>query len=190
MRRLLIALAVVAALLVPGSPATADGSYTGTFPSSCNINVPRVAVGDRVRLSIEVASNSNIPEVGTVKLTISTASAREAAARQAARAAARGVVWTKTLAYEGTPLEVAGPVLPRGRYRVAMVFTSDNPALESCRNVVGFRVGGGSTGGEDDDDGTLPNTGGPHLWILFAGLALVVAGGGLAGGTRRASATA
>ena len=68
--------------------------------------------------------------------------------------------------------------------------TSDNPALESCRNVVGFRVGGGSTGGEDDDDGTLPNTGGPHLWILFAGLALVVAGGGLAGGTRRASATA
>lgn len=185
MRRLLIALAVVGALLVPGSPATADGTYTGTYSSSCNINVPRVAVGNRVRLSIEVASNSTMPEVGTVKLTISTASARSAA-----RAAARGVVWTKTLAYEGTPLEVVGPVLPRGRYRVAMVFTSDNPALEDCRNAVGFRVGGGGTGGEDDDDGTLPNTGGPHLWILFAGLALVVAGGGLAGGTRRASAAA
>lgn len=185
MRRLLTALAIVAALLVPGGQAIADdGDYPPSYPSSCNINVPHVAVGKRVHLVIEVASNSNVAEVGTVKLTISTASAR-----QAARAAARGVVWTKTVRYEGSPIEVLGPVLPRGRYRVAMAFTPDDGQLTGCRNAVAFRVGGGGTGGEDDD-GTLPNTGGPHLWILLAGLGLVVAGGGLAGGSRRTRALA
>lgn len=181
MRRLLTALAVVAALLVPGGQAIADdGDYPPGYPSSCNIDVPHVAVGQRVHLVIEVASNSNVPEVGTVKLTISTASARRAAR------AARGVVWTKTVRYEGTPLDVVGPVLPRGRYRVAMAFTPDDAQLSGCRNAVAFRVGGGGTGGEDDDGGSLPNTGGPHLWIMLAGLGLVVAGGGLAGGARRA----
>ncbi len=185
MRRLLSVLFIVGALLVPGGHAAADDTYTPTFPTSCNINVPHVAVGKRVHLVIEVASNSNVAEVGTVKLTISTASAR-----QAARAAARGVVWTKTVRYEGSPIEVLGPVLPRGRYRVAMAFTPDDGQLTGCGNAVGFRVGGGGTGGEDDDNGTLPNTGGPHLWILLAGLGLVVAGGGLAGGSRRPRALA
>lgn len=186
MRRLLSVLFIVGALLVPGGHAAADDvDYPPTYPSSCNISVPHVAVGKRVHLVIEVASNSNVPEVGTVKLTISTARAREAA-----RVAARGVVWSKTVRYEGSPIEVLGPVLPRGRYRVAMVFTPDNAELGGCRNAVGFRVGGGGTGGEDDDDGSLPNTGGPHLWILMAGLGLVVAGGGLAGGSRRAQVVA
>lgn len=185
MRRLLIALAIVGALLMPAGPAAADDTYTPSVPTSCNIDVPHVAVGKRVHLVIEVSSNSTMPEVGSVKLTIGTASAR-----QAARAAARGVVWTKTVRYEGSPIEVLGPVLPRGRYRVTMAFTPDSGEFSGCRNTVGFRVGGGGTGGEDDDDGTLPNTGGPHLWILLAGLALVVAGGGLAGGGRRAQAVA
>jgi LPXTG-motif cell wall-anchored protein len=181
MRRLLTAAAViVGVLLVPGGPAVADDTYTPTVPTSCNISVPHVAVGKRVHLVIEVASNSNVPEVGTVELTISTARAR-----QAARVAARGVVWSKTVRYEGSPIEVLGPVLPRGRYRVAMAFTPDGGALVGCRNAVPFRVGGGGGTGGEDDGGNLPNTGGPHLWILMAGLGLVVAGGGLAGGSRR-----
>ena len=185
MRRLLTALAIVGALLVPGSPAVADDTYTPTVPTSCHIGAPRVSVGERVRLTIEVSSNSNLPEVGTVDLTIATASAR-----QAARLAARGVVWTKSVRYEGSPIEVVGPKLPRGRYRVTMAFTPDGDGLTGCRNSVPLRVGGGGTGGEDDDGGTLPNTGGPHLWILLAGLGLVVAGGGLAGGSRRTRALA
>lgn len=182
MRRLLTVVALVAALLVPGGPASADGDYPPEVPTSCNINVPRVAVGQRVHLVIEVASNTNEPVTGAVELTISTAARREVAA------ARRGVVWTKSVRYEGSPLEVLGPELPRGRYRVAMAFTPDDSAVLGCRNAVPFRVGGGQTGGEEDDDGVLPNTGGPHLWILMAGLGLVVAGGGLAGGARRSRA--
>ncbi|HWJ11298.1 MAG TPA: hypothetical protein VNS46_18095 [Nocardioides sp.] len=153
-------------------------------PTSCHINVPHVAVGKRVHLVIEVVSNSNVPEVGTVKLTISTARARQAG-RPAARLSARGVVWTKTVRYEGSPIEVLGPVLPRGRYRASMAFTADDGTLVGCRNSVPFRVGGGGDTGGEDDGGFLPNTGGPHLWILMAGLGLVVVGGGLAGGSSR-----
>ncbi len=180
MRHLLTVVAFVAALLVPGGPATADGDYPPEVPTSCIINVPHVAVGQRVHLVIEVASNTNDPVTGTVELTIATAARREVAA------ARRGVVWTRTVRYEGSPLEVLGPELPRGRYRVTMAFTPDDSGVSGCRNAVPFRVGGGGdTGGEDDDDGVLPNTGGPHLWILMAGLGLVVAGGGLASGGRR-----
>lgn len=183
MRQLLTVVAFVAALLVPGGPASADGDYPPEVPTSCNINVPSVAVGQRVRLVIEVASNTNEPVTGTVQLTIGTA-----AARQKVSVAARGVVWTKSVRYEGSPLEVLGPELPRGRYRVAMAFTPDDGAVIGCRNAVPFRVGGGETGGEEDDDGVLPNTGGPHLWILMAGLGLVLTGGGLASGARRSRA--
>ncbi|TWG90942.1 LPXTG-motif cell wall-anchored protein [Nocardioides sp. J9] len=185
MRRLLTALATVVVLLVPaGTAAAGTDDYPPTFPSSCNINAPQVAVGQRVHLVIEVASNSNVPEVGTVALTVSTVDARAA---RAARVAPRAVVWTRSVRYEGTPLEVVGPELPRGRYRVTMAFTPDNAELVGCRNAAVLRVGGG--GGDDTggvtEPGALPNTGGPHLWLLLAGLGLVVAGGGLAGGSRR-----
>lgn len=177
MRRLLTAVAMVGVLLVPGGPAAADDiEYPPGTPTSCNVDVPHVAVGDRVRLVVEVASNSNLAEVGTVRLRISSA--------------ARGVIWTKSVSYEGSPIEVVGPVLPRGRYRVAMAFTPDDTELLGCRNAVAFRVGGGGDTGGEDDGGTLPNTGGPHLWLLMAGLGLVVAGGGLAGGSRRTRALA
>lgn len=185
MRRLctvVFLLGLLGLLVMPVAPAGADPiDEPESIPTACHIGAPNVTVGDRVRLRIEVSSNSNIPEVGTVELAISTASAR-----QSARLAARGVVWTKTIRYEGTPVVVAGPKLPRGQYRVTMAFEPDNEAFIPCHNAARFRVGaGGDTGGEDDDNPNLPNTGGPERWPLFVGLALLVAGSGLVGGSRR-----
>lgn len=188
MRRILTVLFLAGLLVAPVAPSQADDSYAPTIPTSCHIGAPTIEVGQRVRLTIEVSSNSTTPEVGSVKLTISTA-----AARKAARLAARGVVWTKTVRYAGTPLEVVGPKLPRGRYAVTMAFTPDGGELVGCRNSAAFRVGaGGDVGGEDDGNGSggLPNTGGPHLWLLLAGLTLVLGGSGLVGGSRRLGATA
>ncbi len=192
MRRILTVLFLAGLLVAPVAPAHADDSYAPSIPTSCHIGAPTIKVGQRVVLTIEVSSNSSSPEVGSVKLAISTAATRTAT-RSAARVAARGVVWTKTVRYAGTPLEVRGPKLPRGSYVVSMAFTPDGGELVGCRNSAAFRVGaGGDVGGEDDDNGSggLPNTGGPHLWILLAGLALVVGGGALAGGSRRQGATA
>lgn len=183
MRRILTVLFLAGLLVAPVAPSQADDNYGAEIPTSCHVGAPRIEVGQRVRVTIEVSSNGNVPEVGSVRLTISTA-----AARKAARVAARGVVWTKTVRYAGTPLEVVGPKLPRGRYTVAMAFTPDGGELVGCRNSAAFRVGaGGDVGGEDDDNGNgvLPNTGGPHLWLLLAGLTLVLGGSGLVGGSRR-----
>lgn len=185
MRRLLVAVFASALALAPvglvSGSAHADDSYTPTVPTSCNIDAPSVRVGQRVVLDIEVSSNGNVPEVGTVKLAISTAGAQRAAQR-----AAKGVVWTKTVRYEGSPITVRGPKLPRGLYRVTMAFTPDDGQFVPCRNSVGFRVGaGGDVDEEEEGGGGLPNTGGPHLSLLLAGLALLVGGGGLVAESRR-----
>lgn len=184
MRRLLVAVFASALALAPvglvSGSAQADDSYAPTIPTSCNIDAPSVRVGQRVVLDIEVSSNSNLPEVGTVDLAISTAGGQRAAQR-----AAKGVVWTKTVRYEGSPITVRGPRLPRGLYRVTMVFTPDDGEFVGCRNSVGFRVGAGGGVDEEDEGGGLPNTGGPHLSLLLAGLALLVGGGGLVAESRR-----
>lgn len=190
MRRLFTAaflLGLLGLLAVPVAPAVADEPYGPETPTSCHVNAPSVKVGQRVVLRIEVSANTTDPIVGDVVLTISTASR---AARIAARQVAKGVVWTRTVRYEGSPLEVTGPKLPRGSYRVTMAFTPDDGAFVPCRNAARFRVGaGGDTDGEEDDDGELPNTGGPERWPLYLGLGLLLAGSGLVGGSRRSRGT-
>lgn len=188
MRRLLVLVFAAALAMAPvglvGAPAHADDSYAPEVPTSCHIGAPTVRVGQRVVLEIEVSSNSNLPEVGSVDLVISTVGSSRAA-RQA-RLAAKGVVWTRTVRYEGSPIEVVGPRLPRGQYRVTMEFTPDSGEFIGCRNAARFRVGaGGDTGGEEEENPNLPNTGGPHLSLLLVGLALLAGGGGVVAESRR-----
>lgn len=188
MRRLLVSVFAAAVAMAPvglvGTPAQADDSYAPEVPTSCNVAAPTVKVGKRVVLEIEVSSNSNLPEVGSVDLAISTVGSARAA--RTSRLAAKGVVWTRTVRYEGSPIEVVGPKLPRGRYRVTMEFTPDSGEFIGCRNAANFRVGGGgSVDEEPDDNGNLPNTGGPHLSLLLIGLALLAGGGGVLAESRR-----
>lgn len=182
------ALALVPVGLVAG-PAHADDTYVPSVPTSCTVDAPsRVNVGQRVRLVIEVSSNTSEPITGSVDLAISTAGSPQAlrAARQA-----KGVVWTKTVRYEGSPVRVLGPKLPRGSYRVDMAFTPDGGELVGCRDSASFAVGarGGDNGDDDNGIGGLPNTGGPHLYLLVLGLSLVGGGSVLVSEARRRRAT-
>lgn len=180
MQRLLVWMFTAALALVPvglvAGPAQADDTYVPSVPTSCTIDAPSVVkVGQRVRLTLEVSSNTGGSIDGSVDLTISTA-------RQA-----KGVVWTKTVRYEGSPVRVLGPKLPRGSYRVNMAFTPDDGELVGCRTSAAFRVGAsGDTGDEvDSSSDGLPNTGGPHLYLLVLGLSLVGGGGALVSEARR-----
>lgn len=188
MQRLLVWMFATAVALAPlgllAGPAQADDTYVPSVPTSCHVDAPRVQVGKRVRLVIEVSSNTNGPVTGSVDLAISTAGSQRAARL------AKGVVWTKTVRYEGSPVRVLGPRLPRGSYRVTMAFTPDGETLVGCRNSAAFRVGaGGAAGGEDEGSSGLPNTGGPHLYLLVLGLGLVGGGGVLVSEARRRRTT-
>ena len=192
MQRLLVWMFTAALALVPvglvGGPAQADDTYVPSVPTSCTIDAPNVVkVGQRVRLVIEVSSNTGGPITGSVDLAISTAGSPRAA--RAARQA-KGVVWTRTVRYEGSPVRVLGPKLPRGSYGVDMAFTPDGGELVGCRDSAAFRVGAsGDAGDGDNGSGGLPNTGGPHLYLLVLGLSLVGGGGVLVSEARRRRTT-
>lgn len=194
MRRFLVSVFAAALAWAPVglvvAPAHADDSYAPEVPTSCHVGAPQVTVGQRVVLEIDVSSNSNLPEVGSVDLVIFTAgsarAARTARAALAARPVAGRVLWTRTVRYEDSPIRVVGPRLPRGLYRVTMAFTPDSGEFIGCRNAARFRVGGGGEPGGGDEDGPLlPNTGGPHLSLLVLGLALLAGGGGIVAESRR-----
>ncbi|MFD0806757.1 LPXTG cell wall anchor domain-containing protein [Nocardioides caeni] len=174
---------MLASLLVPSlllaSPSRADDlNYSPTVPTSCTVDAPRIKVGERPRIEIEVAANTTTLLTGSVDLAIAT--------RAGAGRALAGVVWTRTVRYEGEPRTVLGPRLPRGSYLVTMAFTPDDSAFVGCRNAGVFNVGGGETGGEEDPvPGNLPDTGGPSVLFLLVGGALCASGAGVLGWGRR-----
>ncbi|MCX6400440.1 MAG: LPXTG cell wall anchor domain-containing protein [Propionibacteriales bacterium] len=180
-RLLLLPVLAVLALLAPVSPASGDDTYTPDIPTSCSVNVPAVAVGDRVVVRVIVSASSNVPPTGTIELTID-----RAGAARAARVARVELPWTKTVRYEGDELRIVGPRLAKGEYVAKVRFAPDGGAYLGCRDSARFRVGGGvdpddEVGGEE----TLPDTGGPHLLLLLMGAAMVAVGGGFVGGSRR-----
>lgn len=187
MRVLLVVTGLVASVLLTlgagVSPARADDdTYAPSVPTSCHIGTPRIAVGQRVVLEVDVSSNSTTPLSGRVDLVIT----RGGAAR-AARAVVAGVVWSKSVRFEGTPLRVLGPRLPRGSYAVRMAFTPDDGSFDGCVNTAGLVIGGPTDNGSDGPDhGVLPDTGGPHLYLLLLGAALVAGGAGVLAQGRRA----
>ncbi len=187
MRRTLVLLGALSGLfllLLTAPPGARAEPYTPTVPTTCTVGAPDVRVDERVFLNVVVSSSSNVPAAGSVDITIT----RRGTAARAARAVAPAVVWTRTVRYEGSPLRVRGPVLPRGQYAVAIEFTPDGGVLTGCSDTARFRVGGGGPTDPDGPDGPddgLPNTGGPHLFFVVAGAGLVAAGGGLVGRSRR-----
>ncbi|GAA1530506.1 hypothetical protein [Nocardioides humi] len=180
MRRYLVlwgAVAAPAALLLAlagvGSSAAAD-PYTPAVPTSCRITVPTAVVGDRAVVRVRVTAAGNVQPTGNVTVEID-----RVAARQAARSAAG---WSKTVRYDGATVEILGPRLTAGVHRARATFVPDDPVqFARCRDSAQVRVGSDETGG----GGPLPNTGGPHLAVLLAGIGLVVTGGGLVERGRR-----
>ncbi|MCR1782774.1 hypothetical protein KVF89_09535 [Nocardioides carbamazepini] len=184
-RRLVPSSAVVAltafllALLgLVGSPASAD-PYTPAVPTSCRVTVPATVAGDRVVVRVQVTAAGSVQPKGTVTVDGDRVSARAAAADR----------WTRTVRYEGSTVELVGPRLERGRHQATATFVPDDPTrFGRCSDSVKFQVDAeGETGGGNggSSGGGLPNTGGPHLGFLLAGIGLVAVGGGLAERARR-----
>lgn len=172
-RRLLLALALPL-ILVAGMPdrATADDTYTPTLPTSCRVEAAATQARQAVVLRVEVTTNDTASVRGAVHLAID-------------RLGPKRTVWRRTVRYDGAPLRVTGPRLPRGRYEARMVFVPDSNEYDGCRASV--RLGDRPAQDPDDDgaSGVLPDTGGPRLWLLLAGVALLASGGVLTGRSSR-----
>jgi hypothetical protein len=176
---------VVAPVLV--APAQADDDpYTAGVRTSCSVTVPAVIKrGTAPTIRVSVRPNGPAqgarPE-GDVRVTISKAGTR---------------IFTKTVAYNGSAVEVQGPTLNQvGRYQVRTDFkTADNSVFKSCSGSAALDIRAGQ--GPDDTTpgpnggtapppgGLLPDTGGPDVRWLLLGLALVGSGLGLVVAARR-----
>lgn len=184
--RLLVVLGVVLASVVAAAPGRADDiGYAPTpLATQCHVDVITATGGDRVRFEISVAANATIAPTGTVDLAIR--------GRAQAGRAASVEIWSRTLTYRGEPIVVDGPRLRRGNYRIAMAFTSGDNSFLDCSALAPLTVGGQPGGVDAEEGGTdgLPDTGGPSVLALLAGLVLCLVGAGAAGWGRRRPARA
>ncbi len=157
-------LAFLLALVGWGSPASAD-DYTPALPTSCRVSVPATVVGDRAVVRVRVSVAGNVQPTGNVTVEVDKS-------------------FSKKVRYDGVALEVLGPRLSRGEHKASATFVPDDvKKFSGCRDAVTFSVGAEQAGG--GGTGGLPNTGGPHLGFLLAGVGLVATGGGLVERGRR-----
>lgn len=149
-------------VVVPSAQA-----YTTPLPTTCSISASAPVANQAVTINVEVGATGATPATGTVDLSITRGGDE---------------LYTQTLPYNGSPLSVSGPSLPAGSYQAALDFTpSDTRAFDGCSATAPFQVAGV---GDDNDNGGLPNTGGPHMYLLVLGLGLVAGGAGLVGRAR------
>ncbi|TQK72345.1 MULTISPECIES: hypothetical protein [unclassified Nocardioides] len=156
-------LAFLLALLGVGSPASAD-PYPPAVPTTCSLSVPATVVGDRVVLRVRVSATGNAKPIGGLTVTVDDD-------------------FSKKLRYNGVAVKVQGPRVAKGQHKATATFVPDDlKNLAGCRDSSKFDVGAAQKGA---GKGGLPNTGGPHLGFLLAGLGLVATGGGLVERGRR-----
>lgn len=189
MLRKLIALGALSAALVavPAGTAVAE-PYTPQIPTQTHIEVVRAEPGKPVLLDVSASANYPTPPEGDIAVQISAASS----SARGARAVAAAPLFTTTVHFVDDAIRITGPVLPRGRYIASAALTPDDGDLFlPSDDTTAFRIRlGGETGGEDDNGG-LPNTGGPNVMWLLLGTGLLAAGaGGVGFGRRREVATA
>ena len=199
----MVALVLTSFALAPGlgAPANAADDYTSNVRTSCHLTVPAVVqIDDSPRIRVHVRPNAPAPAAG------------KAAAQRAARAEqptgtvtvsvtrAGTRIFNRTVAYNGSPITVVGPVITRpGHYVVdARFVAADGGVFGNCQDTAAFDVregggpdgpdgpgggtdgpGPGPDGGTDNPGGLLPDTGGPDRGWLLLGLALVAGGLGL-----------
>ncbi|HWJ65991.1 MAG TPA: hypothetical protein VNT31_04900 [Nocardioides sp.] len=191
MLRKLIALAALSAAVVvaPATPVQADEGYSPKIPTETHITAKVKGPGKPVILHVRASANHPTPPEGDIRVTLSAASSTA----RGARAVAAAPLFTTTVHFVDEPVRIEGPALASGRYIATAEFTPDDAdTFLPSDDLTGFRVGaGGETGGETEDNGGLPDTGGPNLLWLLLGTGLVAAGaGGVGYGRRRGAAAA
>ncbi|MCX6400442.1 MAG: LPXTG cell wall anchor domain-containing protein [Propionibacteriales bacterium] len=189
MLRKTIALAALGAALVvaPATSAVAD-PYTPKIPTETVIEVTSTGPGDPITIVVSSSANYPTPPEGDIAVTISKSSGTARSARSVVAAP----LFTTTVHFVDEPITIEGPGLPKGSYIGTAELTPDDTGLFLPSDDTDlFRVGAdGETGGEEDDGG-LPNTGGPNFMWLILGTGLVGAGaGGVTYSRRRQDAAA
>lgn len=189
MLKKLIGLGVLSAALVaaPAGTASAD-PYSPLLPTQTHIEVVVAEPGKPVLLDVSASANYPTPPEGDIEVTLSAASGNA----RGARAVAAAPLFTTTVHFVDDEVRVTGPTLPRGRYLATAALTPDDETLFLPSDAaVAFRVGAGGAPGDGEDDGALPDTGGPNMMWLLLGTGLLAAGaGGVGYGRRREDATA
>lgn len=188
MLKKLIALGVLSAALVAAPAGTAIAEpYPPQLPTQTHIEIVVAEPGKPVLLDVSASANYPTPPEGDIKVQISAASG----AARGARAVAAAPLFTTTVHFVDDEVRVTGPTLPRGRYRATAALTPDDADLFlPSDTAVAFRVGAGGGPGDSDDDGALPDTGGPNMMWLLLGTGLLAAGAGGVGYARRRDAAA
>jgi len=200
MKKLAAALALVltsfmVALGLAAPANAADDDYTAGMRTSCHLSMPAtIDVGDSPRIRVTVRSNGPVPAAST------RGAARAARAEQPHGTVTVNItrngssIFTRTAAYEGSPVTIVGPVINQvGRYVVNAKFRAeDGSVFRNCQDSTAFELrkgdgpdgpdgpgGPGPDGGTDNPDGLLPDTGGPNVRWLLLGMAMMIAGLGL-----------
>lgn len=180
--------ATLAALLVGGTVGAASTAGAATYgnkvSTTCNVSVLARA-HQPVRARVGVSANASDPIRGRVSITVT-----------GGPSGAR--VWSTSVRYNGSPVNLTGPALPAGHYQAAARFASGSGVYLDARCSSAFNAravadehsggsgssagsGGGGLGGLS---GGLPNTGGPSKWWLVLGFGLMLAGGASVYGSR------
>lgn len=182
-----IALATLAAALAvtPATSAFAE-PYNGKVPTQTTIEVTTHGVGNPITIVVSAsATGTEIPE-GDIAVTIS----KSTSAARGSQAVVAAPIFSTTVHFEGDPITIEGPSLPKGRYLGTAALTPDNGDLFlPSDDTDAFRLGVRNDVGAEDDGNNgagLPDTGGPNMMWLLVGTGLVAAGaGGVAYSRRR-----
>lgn len=166
------------------TPASAD-PYPAQVRTTCSIEAPNEVVrGNGIDALIDIVSDGTFPVTGKVTLAFKTRDGR--------------LVNKKTADYNGQKVKLStGKFQAVGNYKRTLSFNPSGKAVRSCSKTTDFRVaaalatatppgdGNAAPNGGLDQNGILPDTGGPALLWLLLGLALLATGGGVIAYSRR-----
>lgn len=181
----LAALALVALLaLVSFAPEAGASSYGPALPTQTHVTFVKAVAGQPLVVRFTVTASDGSSPAGSLAYTITSGSGA-ARSRVLLRAAAAGsthiqgsVTVTGQTAHAGSTYLASGSFSPSNPARYL-------PSSGSARTTVGSGNNGGGGGSNGGTTGGLPNTGGPDLGWLIAGVALLGAGAGAVGLSRR-----
>lgn len=181
---LLMLIATALGAVAVAAPASAD-PYPAQVRTTCSLEAPSEVVrGNGIDALVEIVSDGTFPVAGTISLVFTSPDGR--------------LISKRTTQYNGQKVKITtGKFQAMGNYTRTLTFRPSGTALRPCSTTADFRVAGAlatappttdgnaTPSGGVDQNGILPDTGGPALLWLLLGLALLVSGAGVLAYSRR-----